>query len=113
MPMRISARSSLMRLPLRTTRLDRGVEKTIATLNQVFQPLGKACGRSAVDRLVIKAERQTQIFADGNLPVNDPRLLADAAHRNPEGMGGEWDSPSGPFPNIPTVVRPTVPRYFF
>src|SRR6266568_5148255 len=38
-------------------RLDRGVVETIAALNQVFQPLGKACCRSAVHHPTIKADR--------------------------------------------------------
>src|SRR6266851_5106221 len=70
-------------------RLDRGVVETIAALNQFFQPLGEACCWSTVDRLVIKADRQTQIVPDGDVPVNDPRLLANAAHRHPENTGGE------------------------
>src|SRR5947208_15821772 len=51
-------------------RLDRGIEKTIAALNQFFQPLGEACRRSAINNLVIKADRQTQIVPDRYLPVN-------------------------------------------
>ena len=101
-------------------RLDRGVVETIAALNQFLQPLSEACCWSAVDRLVIKADRQTQIFPDGDVPVNDPRLLANAAHRNPEGMGGERDSLSGPFPKhancrhtyCPPVLLPQLRRSF-
>src|SRR5260221_369681 len=79
--------------------LDRGVEKTIAALNQFFQPLGEACCRSPIDHLVIKADRQTQIVPDGDVPINDPRLLANAAHRHPEGMGVGWrNAPATPFP---------------
>ena len=92
-------------------RIDRGVVETIAALNQFFQPLSEACCWSAVDRLVIKADRQTQIVPDGDVPVNDHRLLTNAAHRNPEGMGGERDSPSGPFPKHPDCCeahRPPV-----
>src|SRR6266568_4883057 len=37
--------------------LDSGVVETIAALNQVFQPLGEACCRSAIDHLMIKADR--------------------------------------------------------
>src|SRR5437764_10243346 len=33
-------------------RLERGVEETIAALNQIFQPLDEACCRSAVDHLL-------------------------------------------------------------
>src|SRR2546423_13811782 len=80
---------------------DPRVVETIAALNQFFQPLGEAYCRSAIDRLVIKADRQAQIFADGDVPVNDPRLLTNAAHRHPEGMGGERNSPSSPFPKHP------------
>ncbi len=65
-------------------RLDRGVEKTIAALNQFFQPLGEAGRRSAIDQGVIKADRQTEIVPDGDVPVNHPRLLANAAHRQEE-----------------------------
>src|SRR5260370_6120852 len=77
------------------------VAKTIAALNQVFQLPCEACCRSAVDHLMIKADRQTEILPDDYAPVNDPRLLANAAHRNPEGMGGERNSPSSPFPKHP------------
>src|SRR5438105_10680548 len=38
-------------------RLDSGVVETIAALNQVFQPLGEACCRSAVHHPTIKADR--------------------------------------------------------
>src|SRR6266581_6778586 len=92
-------------------RLDRGVEETIAALDQVFQPLGEACCRSAIDHIVIKTDRQTQIVPDGDVPINDPRLLTNAAHRNPEGMGGESNSPSSPFPKHPDCCdahRPPV-----
>src|SRR5216683_4767508 len=82
-------------------RLDRGVAQTVAALNQVFQPPCEPCCWSAVDRLVIKADRQTQIFTDGNVPVNNLRLLANAAHCNPEGVGGERDAPAGPLPKHP------------
>src|SRR5438105_6700529 len=82
-------------------RLDRGVAQTIAAFDQFFQPLGETCCRSPVDRLVIKADRQTQIVPDGDVPVHDPRLLTNAAHRHPEGMGRERNSPSSPFPKHP------------
>jgi hypothetical protein len=82
-------------------RLDCSVQKTIAALNQFFQLPGEACCRCAVDRLVIKAERQAQVFADGDLPINDPWLLAEAAYRYPEGVGGERNSPSSPFSKHP------------
>src|SRR6266852_9838845 len=93
-------------------RLLGGVAETIAALNQVFQPLGETCRGSAVDRLVIKADRQTQIFPDGDVPVNDPRLLANTAHRHPEGMGGERDAPSGPFPKHPRCCHAHHPPVF-
>src|SRR6266702_8789111 len=38
-------------------RLHCGVVETIAALNQVFQPLGEACCRSAVHHPTIKADR--------------------------------------------------------
>src|SRR5204862_87652 len=41
-------------------RLDRGVAQTIGAFDQFFQPLGETCRRSAIDRLVIKADRQTR-----------------------------------------------------
>src|SRR5258708_31694732 len=58
-------------------RLDRGVAQTIAALDQVFQPLGEACCRSAIEHLVIKTDRQTEIVPDSYVPVNDTRLLAN------------------------------------
>src|SRR6266566_7866478 len=80
-------------------RLDRGVVETIAALNQVFQPLGEVCCRSTVDHLVIKTNRQTEIFPDGYVPVNDTLLHANTAHRNIECLGRAWrDAPSGTFP---------------
>jgi len=80
-------------------RLDRGVAQTIAALNQVFQPLGEACCRSAIEHLVIKTDRQTEIVPDSYVPVNDTRLLANAARRNRECVFGGWrDTPTCPFP---------------
>src|ERR1700682_4220720 len=40
-------------------RLDRGVGQTIAALDQIFEPLGEACCRSAIDDIMIKTDRQT------------------------------------------------------
>src|SRR6266699_151751 len=81
------------------SRLDSGVVETIAALNQFFQPLGEACCRSAVDHLMIKADRQTEIFPDSYAPVNDISFHANTAHRNIECLGGGWrDAPSGLFP---------------
>src|SRR6266700_3724038 len=65
-------------------RRDRGVEKTIAALNQFFQPLGETCRRSAVDDIVIKTDRQTQIVPDGDGPVHNTWFLRNAAHRHHE-----------------------------
>src|SRR5438270_11362994 len=79
-------------------RLDRGVEKTIAALNQFFQSLGEACCRRAIDDTVIKTDRQTQIVPHRDVPFNDPRLLANTAHRHPESMVGVRNSPSSPLP---------------
>ena len=50
-------------------RLDRGVVETIAALNQVFQPLGEAGGRSTIDNCMIEAQRHAEIFANGYVPV--------------------------------------------
>src|SRR5712692_84927 len=80
-------------------RLDRGVVETIAALNQFFQPLGETCRRCAIDDLVIKTERQAQIVPDGDVPVNDPRLLANATHRHHEWCRGGWrDTPARTVP---------------
>src|ERR1700693_4538476 len=73
-------------------RLDRGVIEIIAALNQVFEPLGEACRRSAIDNIVIKTNRQAQIVPDSYVPINDTRLLADAAQRNHECWGGWRDA---------------------
>src|SRR6266699_3973438 len=79
-------------------RLHCGVAETIAALNQVFQPTCEACCRSAVDHLMIKADRQAEIFPDGYAPVNDTSFHTNAPHRNIECLGGGWrDAPSGPF----------------
>jgi hypothetical protein len=50
-------------------RLDRGVGQALAALDQFFQPLGEACRRSAIDHIVIKADHQAQVFADGDSSV--------------------------------------------
>src|SRR6266851_4107000 len=93
-------------------RLDRGVIEAIAALNQVFQPLGEARCRSAVDHLVIKADRQTEIFPHGDAPVNDLSFHANPAHRNIEGLGGGWrDAPSGPFPKHPNRREAHRPKH--
>src|SRR5437763_9741535 len=82
--------------------LDRGVAQTIAALNQLFQPPREARRRSAVDHLMVKANRQTEIFPGGDAPVNDLSFHANPAHRNIEGLGGGWrDAPAGPLPKHP------------
>src|SRR5215471_9858283 len=62
-------------------RLDCGVVQAIAALNQFFQPLGETCCRGAIDDILIKTDRQTQIVSHNDLPVHDPWLLANAATR--------------------------------
>src|SRR5262249_51454850 len=57
--------------------------QAVAAFDQFFQPLGETCRLGAIDHVVIKADRQAQVFADGDLPVDHPRLFADAAHRHP------------------------------
>src|SRR6266487_2147268 len=80
-------------------RRDHGVVETIAAFDQFFQPLGEACCRCAIDDLVIKADRQTQIVPDGQVPVNDSRLLTHAAHRHHEWCrGGYRDAPARTVP---------------
>src|SRR5436305_1498797 len=51
-------------------RLDRGVVETIAALNQVFQPLGETCRRSAIDHAVIEAQRHAEVFEESDVPVD-------------------------------------------
>ena len=38
---------------------------------------GEVCCRSAVDQLMIEADRQTRIFPDGDVPVNDTWFHTD------------------------------------
>ncbi len=74
---------------------DHGVEKTIAALDQFFQPLGEACCWCAIDDIVIEADRQTQIVTYRDLPVNDPRFLANATYCHHERCRrGYWDAPA-------------------
>ena len=80
MPMRISARSSWLRLRSGLLRLNRGVGQTIAALNQFFQSLGEARRRDPVDDIVIKADRQAQRVPHSYVPINENRLLTNAAH---------------------------------
>src|SRR6266516_3115939 len=83
-------------LIVRSTRLL--VHQTIATLDQFLQPLGETCRRSAIDNSVIKADRQAQVFPDRDLPVNDPRLLANTTHYNSECWFGCRDAPACTLP---------------
>src|SRR6266536_4707590 len=76
-------------------RLDHGVAETIVALDQFFEPLGETCCRSAIDHVVIKTDRQTEIVSDSYLPVNDTWLLAYAAHCHHECCrGGYRDAPA-------------------
>src|SRR2546429_669101 len=79
-------------------RHDRGVEKTIAALDQVFQPLGEARRRSAIDDIVIKTDRQAQILPQSDVPIDENRLLTNAAHRHHKCWEGWRDAPTCPFP---------------
>ena len=65
-------------------RRDHEVGQTIAALDQVFQLLGEACCRCAIDDIVIKTDRQTQIVPQSDVPIHDNRLLANTAHRHAE-----------------------------
>src|SRR5438034_3209780 len=69
-------------------RLDRGLVETIAALDQFFQPRDEACCRSAIDDIVIQTDSQTQVLADGDLPIHDAWLLGDAAQGEEEAMDG-------------------------
>src|SRR6266487_129914 len=71
-------------------RLDHGVAETIVALDQFFEPLGETCCRSAIDHVVIKTDRQTEIVSDSYLPVNDAWLLAYAAHCHHECCRGGY-----------------------
>src|SRR5438309_5354350 len=78
-------------------RLDRGVEKTIAALNQFFQPLGETCCRGPVDGRVIETQGHAEIFADGYLPSNDAWLPSYTTQGNIKAMVVDRDALTGPF----------------
>src|SRR5947209_14720589 len=54
------------------------IEQAEAAFNQVFQPLGEACCWSAVNNVMIQADRQAEIFSDGDVSIHDARLLNNA-----------------------------------
>jgi len=74
------------------------LNESIPALDQFFQPLGEARCRSAIDDIVIKTDRHTQIFPYSYVPINDTRLLTDATQRNHECWGGWRDAPTCTFP---------------
>src|SRR5512142_208775 len=79
-------------------RLDRGVEKTIAAFDQFFEPRSEASRRSTIDDIVIKTDRQAQIVPQSDVPINEYRLLTNAAHRNHQCWHGLRDAPTGALP---------------
>src|SRR6266849_3476893 len=79
-------------------RLDRGVVETIAALNQVFQPLGEACGRSTIDKCMIEAQRHAEIFANSYVSVYDARFLSDATEGDINSMVVDRDAPACTLP---------------
>ena len=63
------------------------VKQPKTALNQFFQPCDEACGWRAVDNIVIQTDGQTQVLADGDVPINHSWLLGDAAEGEEEAMG--------------------------
>src|SRR5437763_13713312 len=54
--------------------LDFALSEAVATFDQLFQPLDEPSGGCAIDQIMIEAQGQAEIFADGNLPVDDAWL---------------------------------------
>ena len=61
--------------------------QTKTSLNQVFQPCDEACGWSPIDDIMIQTDRQTQVLPDGDVPIHDAWLLADATKSEEEAVG--------------------------
>jgi len=78
--------------------VDFALNEAVAAFDQVFQPLGEASSRSAVDQIMIEAQGHAEVFADGYLPVDDTWLLREAAEGDVECTVFHWDSPTSIFP---------------
>src|SRR6266702_773519 len=75
--------------------------EAIATFDQLSQSRTEASCRGTVDQTMIEAQRHAQVFADGDLPIDDPRFLNDAAQGNIKGMVVDRDTPAATFAKHP------------
>src|SRR3989304_8866378 len=70
------------------------VVKPVAVFDHSLQALRKACCWCAIDNVVIKAKRHTQVFADFYAMINHTWFLGNAAQGDLECMVGKWYSPA-------------------
>src|SRR5579875_3846471 len=83
--------------------------EAIAALDQLFQALGKAGSRSAIEQIVIEAQCYTEVFTDSNVSINDPRLLSNPAQGEIKRVVVNGNAPARAFAKHPHRRNPDGP----
>lgn len=66
----------------------------VTTFDQFLKPLYEARRGSAIDNVVVDADRHAQVFTVYKLPVDEGRFFCDAAERDLQSVIGNGDAPA-------------------
>src|SRR3970040_737805 len=75
--------------------------KAISALDQLFKTLDEASCRSAVDNVMVDADRDTQVFTDSDLSIHHTWFLRNTAQGDLECMVGNGNPPAAAKPEHP------------